>query len=110
MPLVTVFNLRREDRLDDLEQALREALSGNPGLKINDWEVMLVPVFRPDGFHGTVTRINVELWERRELTKETLQELATRVAEAFQAVAGRERKVIVVIRPYDVGAAGWVSA
>ena len=110
MPLVTAFNLTREDRLDDLEQAMREALSGNPELKINDWEVMLVPVFRPDGFHGTVTRINVELWERRELTKDVLQELAACVAEAFKAVAGRERKVIVVIRPYDVGAAGWVSA
>jgi len=110
MPLVTAFNLRREDRLDELEQAVREALSGKPDLHINDGEVMLVPVVKADGFHGTVTRINVELWERRELTKEALQELATRVAEAFKAVAGRERKVIVVIRPYDVGAAGWVSA
>ncbi len=110
MPLVTAFNLRREDRLDDLERAIREALSSKPDLKINDGEVMLVPVLRPDGFHGTVTRINVELWERRELTKEALQELATRVADAFKAVAGRERKVIVVVRPYDVGEAGWVSA
>ena len=110
MPLVTAFNLRREDRLDDLEQAMREALSGKPELMINDWEVMLVPVLRPDGFHGTVSRINVELWERRELTKEALQELATLVANAFKAVAGGERKVIVVIRPYDVGEAGWVSA
>jgi len=110
MPLVTAFNLRREDRLDELEQAVREALAGKPELTINDWEVMLVPVLTPDGFHGTVTRINVELWERRELTKDALQELATRVADAFKAVAGRERKVIVVIRPYDVGAAGWVSA
>ena len=110
MPLVTAFNLRREDRLDELEAAVRDALSSKPELKINDGEVMLVPVLRPDGFHGTVTRINVELWERRELTKETLQELATRVAEAFQAVAGRERRVIVVIRQYDVGTAGWVSA
>jgi phenylpyruvate tautomerase PptA (4-oxalocrotonate tautomerase family) len=109
MPLVTAFNLRREDRLDDLEKAMREALSGKPELNINADEVMLVPVLGPDGFHGTVTRINVELWERRELTKEALQELATRAAEAFKAVAGRERKVIVVIRPYDVGAAGWVS-
>ena len=109
MPLVTAFNLRREDRLDDLEQAMREALSRKPELKINDWEVMLVPVLRPDGFHGTVTRINVELWERSELTKAALQELATRVADAFKAVAGRERKVIVVVRPYDVSGAGWVS-
>ena len=109
MPLVTALNLRREDRLDDLETAMREALSSKPHLQINDREVMLVPVLRPDGFHGTVTRINVELWERPELEKEALQELATRVADAFKAVAGRERKVIVVIRPYDVGGAGWVS-
>lgn len=110
MPLVTAFNLRREDRLDELEAAVRDALSSKPELKINDGEVMLVPVLRPDGFHGTVTRINVELWERPELEKEALQELAARVAGAFKAVAGRERRVIVVIRPYDVGTAGWVSA
>jgi len=89
---------------------VREALSGKPELTIDGREVMLVPVLTPDGFHGPVTRINVELWERRELTKDALQALATRVADAFKAVAGRERKVIVVIRPYDVGAAGWVSA
>jgi hypothetical protein len=75
MPLVTAINLRREGRLDDLERAMREALSSLPELKINDWEVVLVPVLRPEGFHG-----------------------------------GRERKVTVVIRPYDVGGAGWVSA
>jgi hypothetical protein len=109
MPLVTAFNLRREDRLDDLERAMREALSSLPELKINDWEVILVPVLRPEGFHGIVTRINVDLWERPERTKDGLQELATRVAEAFKRVAGRERKVTVVIRPYDVGGAGWVS-
>ena len=56
-----------------------------------------------------MTRINVDLWERPERTKEALQELATRVATAFQAVAGRDRKVKVVIRPYDVEASGWVS-
>jgi len=71
---------------------VREALSSKPDLQINDGEVMLVPVVKAEGFHGTVTR------------------LAACVAEAFKAVAGRERKVIVVIRPYDVGAAGWVSA
>jgi phenylpyruvate tautomerase PptA (4-oxalocrotonate tautomerase family) len=56
-----------------------------------------------------VTRINVDLWERAERTKEALQELATRVATAFQNVAGTDRKVKVVIRPYDVGLSGWVS-
>jgi len=31
------------------------------------------------------------------------------VARAFQSVVGEERKVKVVIRPYDVEKAGWVS-
>jgi hypothetical protein len=82
MPLVTAFNLSKEDRLSEIEAAVRGALVSMPELKINDYEVDLVPVFRPDGFHGTVTRINVDLWER---------------------------KVKVVIRPYDVGHSGWVS-
>jgi hypothetical protein len=38
-----------------------------------------------------------------------LQELATRLAKAFQSVAGADRKVKVVIRPYDVEQSGWVS-
>jgi hypothetical protein len=38
-----------------------------------------------------------------------LQELAARVAESFRSAAGRDRQVKVVIRPYDVGTAGWVS-
>ena len=109
MPLVTVFNLRKEDRLSEIEVAVREALVTIPQLRINDYEVDLVPVVKPDGFHGTVTRINVDLWERTERTKEALQELATRVAKAFQKVAGMDRKVKVVIRPYDVGESGWVS-
>ena len=110
MPLVSALNLSREDRLDDLERAIREALSSLPEMKINDDEVMLAPVLKPDGFHGTVSRVNVDLWERRDLTKDALQELATRVAGAFKGVVGRERRVIVVIRPYDPAAAGWVSA
>jgi len=109
MPLVTVFNLRTEDRLSEIERALRDALASMPELRINDYEVDLVPVLKPDGFHGTVTRINVDLWERRERTKEALQELATRVANAFKNVAGKERQVKVVIRPYDVEQSGWVS-
>jgi len=56
-----------------------------------------------------VTRINVDLWERPERTKEALQELATRLARAFQSVTGQDRKVKVVIRPYDVERSGWVS-
>ncbi len=109
MPLVTVFNLRRDDRLPQLEEATRCALTSMPELAINDWEIDLVPVLTPDGFDGEVTRINVDLWERPERTKEALQELATRLARAFQSVAGDDRKVKVVIRPYDVERSGWVS-
>jgi len=109
MPLVTVFNLRRDDRLPQLEEATRCALTSMPELAINEWEIDLVPVLRPDGFDGEVTRINVALWERPERTKEALQELATRLARAFQSVAGDDRKVKVVIRPYDVERSGWVS-
>ena len=80
MPLVTAFNLSKEDRLPEMELALREALVSMPELQINDWEVDLVPVFRADGFSGAVTRINVDLWEKGERTKDALQELATRIA------------------------------
>jgi phenylpyruvate tautomerase PptA (4-oxalocrotonate tautomerase family) len=52
---------------------------------------------------------NVDLWERTERTKEALQELATRLARAFQTTAGADRRVKVVIRPYDVERSGWVS-
>jgi hypothetical protein len=109
VPLVTAFNLRPDDRLPELEEAMRVALSSMSELGINDFEVDLVPVLAPEGFHGTVTRINVDLWERPVRTKAALQELATRVATAFQSVTGRDRKVKVVIRPYDVEASGWVS-
>ncbi len=109
MPLVTVFNLRREDRLSDLEEATRRALTSMPELAINDDEIDLVPVLMPAEFDGEVTRINVDLWEQAERTKEALQELATRLARAFQAVVGEDRRVKVVMRPYDVGRSGWVS-
>ncbi|HEY8816310.1 MAG TPA: hypothetical protein VIP57_14550 [Candidatus Dormibacteraeota bacterium] len=109
MPLVTAFNLRGDDPLPEIEEAVRSALTSMPELGINDFEVDLVPVFKPEGFHGTVTRINVELWVKPVRTKAALQELATRVAKAFQAVAGPERKVKVVIKPYDVESSGWVS-
>jgi phenylpyruvate tautomerase PptA (4-oxalocrotonate tautomerase family) len=109
MPQVTVFNLRRDDGLPEIEMAMRRALTSMPELAINDWEINLVPVVAPDAYDAEVTRINVDLWEHPARTKEALQELATRVAEAFQVVAGDERKVKVVIRPYDVGKSGWVS-
>jgi len=109
MPLITAFNLRKEDRLSDIENALRRALVSTPELKINDDEIDFVPILTPDGFHGRVTRINVDLWEGSHRTKEALQELAARAATAFQRVTGSDRKVKVVIRPYDVEGSGWVS-
>ena len=109
MPLITAFNLRKEDRLSDIENALRLALVSIPELNINDDEIDFVPVLTPDGFHGQVTRINVDLWEGSHRKKEALQELAARAATAFQRVTGSDRKVKVVIRPYDVESAGWVS-
>src|SRR2546423_6101787 len=109
MPLVTVFNLRREDPLSAIEESITRTLSGMPELAINDWEINVVPVLMPDGFDGEVARINVDLWEHPERTKQALQELATRVARNFQSVTGEDRKVKVVIRPYDVEKSGWVS-
>ncbi len=109
MPLVTLLNLRREDRLSDLEEAIKQALTSMPELAIKADEIDLVPLFRPEDFNGEVTRINIDMWERTEGTKEALQELATRVARAFQTIAGADRRVKVVIRPYDVERSGWVS-
>ena len=109
MPLVTAFNLRPQDLLPEIEAALRVALTSMPELRINEFEIDLVAVLSPEGFHGTVTRINVDLWERPERTKAGLQELATRVARAFQGATAGNRKVRVVIRPYDVETSGWVS-
>ena len=60
--------------MSELEEATRHALTSMPELAINDWEIDLVPVLRPDDFDGEVTRINVDLWERAERTKEALQE------------------------------------
>ena len=109
MPLVTVFNLRQEDQLFEISQAVQDALTSMPELKINDYEIDVVPVLRPDGFSGAVTRVNVDFWDGPERTKDALQELATRVATAFKRVVGEDRKVTVVIKPYDVGRSGWVS-
>jgi hypothetical protein len=109
MPRVTVFNLRAEDRLSDLEEASRRALTSMAELAIERDEIDLVPVLRPDGCEAAVIRVDVDLWERSALTKDVLQELATRLARAVQSVVGEDRKVKVVIRPYDVQKAGWVS-
>jgi hypothetical protein len=109
MPLVPVFNLRTENRLPEIEQAVRNALISMPEFAVRGDEVDLALVVWPDGVSGTVTRINVDLWEHAERTKGALQELATNVAPAFQGVCGMDQKVNVVIRPYEVGKSGWVS-
>jgi hypothetical protein len=109
MPLVTVLNLRADDRIDEIEKAVRTALVSLPELAINEHEVDLAPILAPTGFLGTA-RINVDLWTRAERTKEGLQEVSTRVANAFKSVVGRGRKVTVVIRPYPVAESGWVSS
>ena len=109
MPLVTAFNVRRDDPLPEIEEAVRRAMISMPALEIHEDEVDVVPVHEPDGFGGVVTRINVDLWEGRSRTKDALQELAARVARAFRSVVGEDRKVKVVIRPYDVEKSGWVS-
>jgi hypothetical protein len=109
MPLVTAFNLRKEDRLSEIEEAVRNALTSMPALEIHDDAVDFVPIFEADGFPGTVTRINVEFWERSTRGKDDLQELAARVARAFQAVAGNNRRVKVVIKPYAIEKSGRVS-
>ncbi len=109
MPRVTAFNLRREDPLAEIEEAVRHALTSQPALEIHDYEVDFVPVYEPDDFRTTVARIDVDLWEHPARTKDALQDLAARVAGAFRSVVGQERKVKVVIRPYDVEKSGWVS-
>jgi len=109
MPLVTVFNLRRGDDLPAIETVITRTLSSVPELAINDWEIDVVPLMRVEGSAIESTRINVELWEHDERTKERLQAVAMRVAQGFHEVAGAERPVKVVIRPYDVETAGWVS-
>jgi hypothetical protein len=40
MPLITAFNLRKEDRLSDIENALRRALASMPELKINETKLI----------------------------------------------------------------------
>lgn len=109
MPRVTVFNLRNADPLPQIEAAIRDALTSMPALEIHGHEVDLVPVLEPDGFRAAVARIDVDLWEHPQRTKDALQELATRVAHAFRSVTEENRRVKVVIRPYDVGTSGWVS-
>jgi hypothetical protein len=109
MPPITVFNLSGDDPLAEIEEALRAAIRSLPALEIDDEEVDFVPVTVPDGFRSTVVRIFMDPWEGPARTKDALQDLATRMAEAFQSVVGSDRNVKVVIRPYDVEKSGWVS-
>jgi hypothetical protein len=109
MPPVKAFNLRRGDPLSEIEEAVRRALTSMPAVEIEEGEIDFVPVHEPEDFRAAVTRIDIDLWERETLTKDVLQELATRIAQAFRSVVGQNRKVKVVIRPYDVGTSGWVS-
>lgn len=109
MPRVTALNLRKGDPIQELEAALRRALTSDAALQINDHEIDLVPVREPDDFRTSVTRIDVDLWEGPARTKDALQELAGTVAQACREVLGGDRKIKVVIRPYDVGTSGWVS-
>jgi len=109
MPPVTVFNLRREDPLPAIEEALRDAIKSMPTLEIRDEEVDFVPVEAPESFRPAVARIYVDPWAGPARTKDALQDLATRLAMAFQSVVGQDRRVKVVIRPYDVEKSGWMS-
>jgi len=54
MPPVTVFNLRTEDPLTEIEEAIRGAITSMAALEIHDDEVDFVPVCAPDGFRPTV--------------------------------------------------------
>ena len=110
MPRVTALNLRKDDPFSAIEEAIRRALTSLASVAIDPSEVDLVPGVEPDGFRASIARIDVDLWERPELTKDVLQELATTVADAVRSVVGSDRMVKVVIRPYDVGTSGWVSS
>jgi len=89
MPLVTAFNLRREDPLSEIEEAVRHAMTSIPALETHDHEVDLVPICETEAFRTIVTRINIDSWERHARTKDALQDLAAGVARAFQSVVDR---------------------
>ena len=109
MPRMTVFNLRKGDDLTRIEFALKLAFTSMPEMAINHEEIDLVPAFSPDAYDAPVVRIDVDLWEQKERTKERLQELARRMAVAFREVVGADRRVKVVLKPYDITRSGWVS-
>ena len=88
---------------------IRTALTSVPALEIEDFDLDFVPAYEPDDFRAVINRIDVDLREDPARTKEALQALAEDVARAFQPVVGHDRKVKVVIQPYDAGKSGWVS-
>jgi hypothetical protein len=110
MPRVTALNLRERDDLAAIERALKSALASLPEMMVSIDEIDLVPIRAPTGFDAAIARIDVDLWEQSYRTKETLQETASRMASAFKAVVGEDRKVKVVLKPYDIEKSGWVSS
>jgi hypothetical protein len=109
VPRVTAFHLLPGDDLAALEVAIRTALTSHPEVAIDPAAVDLVPMVAPAGYRPAVARIDVDLFERPTGTKERLQELGERIAAAFQEVAGADRGVKVVLRPYALESSGWVE-
>jgi hypothetical protein len=109
VPRVTAFNLRPGDDLGAIEVAVRDALVSIPELAIDAADVDLVPMVAPAGYEPAVARIDIQLWETPARTKAGLQEVAERVAVAFQEVVGADRRVKVALRPAPLEATGWVS-
>lgn len=109
MPRVTAINLRQGDDLDAIEHAIRAALTSLPELAIDPDDVDVIPMVAPAGYDPAVARIDVDLWELPERTKAGLDEVAERVAAAFQEVAGADRRVKVALRPARLAETGWTS-
>ena len=109
MPRLTVLNLRRHDSLAQIGEALKSALVSRAEMAVRLDDVDFVPVIAPEGFDAKVARIDVDLWIAPHRNKELLQDVALRMASAFQRVVGSDRRVKVVLKPYDLGAVGWVS-
>jgi hypothetical protein len=109
LPLVTAFNLRHEDPLDAIEDAIRQAMVSVEELAVSENEIDFVPLLAPVGYAETITRINVDLWTGPHRTKDRLQRLAGAIATSFQSCVGAGRRVKVVIRPYDVASSGWIE-
>jgi len=75
MPLVTIFNLRKEDRLSEIEEAVRKALTSMPPLEIRDNAVDVIPVVAPDSFPGTSHESTLTSGKRRGAPKRPCRSL-----------------------------------